>query len=87
MSAVNYVFAGGGTGGHLFPGLAVADALRQTQPDADVTFLTTTRALDRELLSQTPFEQIEQSVRPSTLNPLRLPAFWWHWHNCRERYF
>jgi len=79
MSAVHYVLAGGGTGGHLFPGLAVADGLRQIQPQANVTFLTTTRPLDRELLSRTPFEQVEQSVRPSTLHPLRLPAFWWHW--------
>ena len=78
MSAVHYVLAGGGTGGHLFPGLAVADALRQIQPEATVTFLTTTRPLDRELLTQTPYEQIEQSVRPFVLQPLRLPGFWWH---------
>ncbi len=79
MSAVHYVLAGGGTGGHLFPGLAVADALRQIQPEAGVTFLTTTRPLDRDLLTQIPYEQIEQSVRPFALHPLRLPAFWWHW--------
>ena len=50
MSENRYFFAGGGTGGHLYPGLAVAAALRARQPDVRVTFLTTTRPLDRSLL-------------------------------------
>jgi UDP-N-acetylglucosamine--N-acetylmuramyl-(pentapeptide) pyrophosphoryl-undecaprenol N-acetylglucosamine transferase len=79
MSAASYVFAGGGTGGHVFPGLAVADALRRREPEATITFFTTTRALDRELLGRTPFAQIEQPVRPFTTHPLRLPGFWWSW--------
>lgn len=79
MSASSYVFAGGGTGGHLYPGLAVAEALRARDPEARITFLTTTRRLDRELLGQTGFEQVEQSVRPFTVHPLRLPGFLWSW--------
>lgn len=79
MSDAHYVFAGGGTGGHLFPGLAVADALRRMEPDAAVTFFTTTRPLDRQLLGQTPYSQIEQSVRPVPSRPWRLPGFWWAW--------
>jgi UDP-N-acetylglucosamine--N-acetylmuramyl-(pentapeptide) pyrophosphoryl-undecaprenol N-acetylglucosamine transferase len=84
MSAADYVFAGGGTGGHLFPGLAVADALRQREPEATITFFTTTRALDKELLRQTPFAQVEQPVRPFTLHPLRFPGFWWSWRKSVE---
>jgi UDP-N-acetylglucosamine--N-acetylmuramyl-(pentapeptide) pyrophosphoryl-undecaprenol N-acetylglucosamine transferase len=79
MSAAHYVFAGGGTGGHLYPGLAVADALRQQAPDADITFFTTTRTLDRDLLASTPYHQVTQPVQPLTLHPLRLPGFWLAW--------
>lgn len=77
--ARHFVFAGGGTGGHLYPGLAVARELRRVEPAAEISFLTTSRALDRELLSRTDFEQVEQGVRPFTLHPLRWPAFLLAW--------
>ncbi|MBU0617866.1 MAG: UDP-N-acetylglucosamine--N-acetylmuramyl-(pentapeptide) pyrophosphoryl-undecaprenol N-acetylglucosamine transferase [Planctomycetes bacterium] len=79
MSDTGYVFAGGGTGGHLFPGLAVAAVLREREPKAEITFFTTTRPLDKELLGRTGFAQVEQPVRPLTMNPFRFPAFWWSW--------
>jgi UDP-N-acetylglucosamine--N-acetylmuramyl-(pentapeptide) pyrophosphoryl-undecaprenol N-acetylglucosamine transferase len=80
MTNTHFVFAGGGTGGHLFPGLAVAEAVRKRAPDARISFFTTTRALDRDLLGSTPYEQVPQPVQPLTLHPLRLPGFWWSWH-------
>lgn len=73
------VFAGGGTGGHLFPGLAVADALRARDPEAQITFLTTDRDLDRRLLHAAGWRQVVQPVRPFTTHPLRVPAFWLAW--------
>ncbi|MFH1745605.1 MAG: UDP-N-acetylglucosamine--N-acetylmuramyl-(pentapeptide) pyrophosphoryl-undecaprenol N-acetylglucosamine transferase [Planctomycetota bacterium] len=79
MKPNQYVFAGGGTGGHLYPGLAVAAALVTAEPDAEITFFTTQRALDRKLLEPTGYRQIEQAVQPVTMTPWRWPRFWLSW--------
>jgi UDP-N-acetylglucosamine--N-acetylmuramyl-(pentapeptide) pyrophosphoryl-undecaprenol N-acetylglucosamine transferase len=44
------VFAGGGSGGHLTPSIAVAEKLLIRRPDARVTFLTSGRDIDRVVL-------------------------------------
>lgn len=75
----DYVFAGGGTGGHLFPGLAVANAIREASPTARITFLTTDRGLDRELLAAYDYQQILQTVRPWRSDPRQWATFAWHW--------
>ncbi|MGE0482306.1 MAG: glycosyltransferase [Phycisphaerae bacterium] len=79
MQPPEFVFAGGGTGGHLFPGIAVANAVRARRPDARIHFLTTDRALDADILVKTQFTQFPQPVRPFSANPLRWPAFWRAW--------
>jgi len=42
-NALRVVFAGGGTGGHIYPALAVADRLRARHPEAAVLFIGTGR--------------------------------------------
>jgi len=33
------IIAGGGTGGHIFPALAIAHALKKKEPDMDILFV------------------------------------------------
>jgi len=49
------IIAGGGTGGHLFPGIAVAEAVKEINPINQILFLGTDRPLEQKILSQTPF--------------------------------
>jgi UDP-N-acetylglucosamine--N-acetylmuramyl-(pentapeptide) pyrophosphoryl-undecaprenol N-acetylglucosamine transferase len=49
MSAPTVIIAGGGTGGHVFPGLAVAEAL-QAMADAEVVFCGTARGLEARVI-------------------------------------
>ena len=44
------LFAGGGTGGHLYPGLAVADTLLRQDPARVVTFVGTARGLESRVV-------------------------------------
>jgi UDP-N-acetylglucosamine--N-acetylmuramyl-(pentapeptide) pyrophosphoryl-undecaprenol N-acetylglucosamine transferase len=43
------VFTGGGTGGHIFPGLAVVDELRSVT-DCDIAWIGSSRGIDRRLV-------------------------------------
>ncbi|MGW7433378.1 UDP-N-acetylglucosamine--N-acetylmuramyl-(pentapeptide) pyrophosphoryl-undecaprenol N-acetylglucosamine transferase [Streptomyces sp. NPDC054861] len=42
----------GGTGGHIYPGLALADALRRLVPAAEISFVGTERGLETRLIPQ-----------------------------------
>jgi UDP-N-acetylglucosamine--N-acetylmuramyl-(pentapeptide) pyrophosphoryl-undecaprenol N-acetylglucosamine transferase len=44
------MIAGGGTGGHLFPGVAIAEELRAREPDAAVRFVGTARGIEARVL-------------------------------------
>jgi len=61
------ILAGGGTGGHLYPGIAVAESLRSVLPDAIPLFLCTTREIDRVILEPSGFEFIPQPIVPPKL--------------------
>ncbi len=46
------VFSGGGTGGHLYPALAIADALRARRSDVRAVFIGATRGLEARILPE-----------------------------------
>lgn len=50
------VIAGAGTGGHLFPGIAVAEELMHRAPESRVLFITTGRPVEQTVLEDKPFE-------------------------------
>jgi UDP-N-acetylglucosamine--N-acetylmuramyl-(pentapeptide) pyrophosphoryl-undecaprenol N-acetylglucosamine transferase len=56
MKPLAVVIAGGGTGGHLFPGIAVARELLRRVPDAVVTFAGTSRGIESRVLPKEGFD-------------------------------
>jgi len=50
------LIAGGGTGGHLYPGIAVARELLRRMPDARVSFVGTARGLEARVVPLEGFE-------------------------------
>lgn len=68
------IFCGGGSGGHLYPGLAVAEEIRNLIPEAKFLFVGSERALERRILERAGVEHLGQDSLPaSTLfrHPLR----------------
>lgn len=67
-------FTGGGTGGHLYPALAIARALVRARPDVRAHFVGATRGLERVILPDAEF--------PYTLldlHPVYRTAPWRNW--------
>lgn len=78
------VLAGGGTGGHLYPGIAIANAAIRLKPDLDVTFFGTMRAIDREVIEPRGFELVRQSVQPFPSRPWHWPRFLLNWNASKK---
>lgn len=79
MSSEIYIFAGGGTGGHLYPGLAVADELTRLRPDARIVFACSSREIDRRILDPLPYAVVPQPIRPLPRRPGDLLPFLRAW--------
>ncbi len=68
------IFAGGGTGGHLYPGLAIARAIVQLRPTVSPFFVGALRGIERSVLPTTEFPHALLD-----LHPLYRPAIWNNW--------
>jgi UDP-N-acetylglucosamine--N-acetylmuramyl-(pentapeptide) pyrophosphoryl-undecaprenol N-acetylglucosamine transferase len=54
-SLLRVVIAGGGTGGHLYPGIAVARELLRRRPDATISFAGTARGIEARVVPREGF--------------------------------
>lgn len=60
---MNVLFTGGGTGGHLYPAIAIADALRE-RTNADILFVGTADRLESKIVPQAGYELATISSSP-----------------------
>jgi UDP-N-acetylglucosamine--N-acetylmuramyl-(pentapeptide) pyrophosphoryl-undecaprenol N-acetylglucosamine transferase len=86
--SVRVVIAGGGTGGHLYPGIAVARELLARRPDARISFAGTARGIEARVIPREGFEldvirsaglkgkSVADRVRGAWLLPLSIADAW-----------
>ncbi len=75
MKPKSFFFAGGGTGGHIYPAIAVAEKLLQLEPSAQVHFFCSNRQVDELILSKTGFEYTKLPAEAFSLKPQKLIGF------------
>jgi UDP-N-acetylglucosamine--N-acetylmuramyl-(pentapeptide) pyrophosphoryl-undecaprenol N-acetylglucosamine transferase len=75
-----YLFAGGGTAGHVNPLLATADRLREREPDAVILVLGTAEGLESRLVPARGYELVTVPKLPFPRRPnreaMRFPRRW-----------
>ena len=60
---MNYLISGGGTGGHIFPAVSIANALRELDPQANILFVGALGRMEMERVPQAGYKIIGLPVR------------------------
>jgi len=71
------IIAGGGTGGHIFPAIAIANAIKQIQPDSQILFIGAKNKMEMEKVPQAGYKiegiDIAGFNRSSLIKNITLP--------------
>ena len=75
------IISGGGTGGHIYPAIAIADAIKKLEPDAEILFVGATGRMEMEKVPSAgysikglPIAGLQRGYSPSALiSNLALP--------------
>lgn len=75
--AKRIIIAGGGTGGHIFPAVAIANAIREEQPDCEILFVGARGKMEMEKVPQAGYKIIGLDIagfnRSSLFKNIGLP--------------
>jgi UDP-N-acetylglucosamine--N-acetylmuramyl-(pentapeptide) pyrophosphoryl-undecaprenol N-acetylglucosamine transferase len=55
VPSLRIIFAGGGTGGHLFPALAIADEIKKIKTHAEILFIGTKNKIESQVIPKTTY--------------------------------
>ncbi len=74
---VTCVFTGGGTGGHVYPGLAIADEVRSRNPDARIVYIGARGRMEASLVPKRgyPIHLVQARGLPAVRQPFALLRF------------
>ena len=73
MKELRVVISGGGTGGHIFPAVSIANAIRELRPDAQILFVGAQGRMEMQRVPQAGYEIKGLPIR-GFFRPLWKPA-------------
>lgn len=84
-SGVVVIFAGGGSGGHISPGLAIAERLREIDPESQACFICSERPIDKVMLDEAGETYIPVPASPPSLHPIKALKFLYNFHRSKGK--
>ena len=85
MTLPTILFAGGGTGGHIFPNVAICQRLKEMHVAFEAHFLVSDRPLDAEIMQREMLRFTPLPMHSLSMNPLRWSAFARTWFASKKR--
>ncbi len=73
MQHPRIIISGGGTGGHIFPAVSIANAIKKLEPEADILFVGANDRMEMQRVPQAGYEIIGLPVR-GLIRPLWKPG-------------
>ena len=50
------IMSGGGTGGHIYPAVAIADKIKSEEPDSEILFIGTEKGMENDIVPKYGYE-------------------------------
>lgn len=77
MANIRLIISGGGTGGHIFPAIAIANAIKKKQPEAEILFVGAEGRMEMEKVPKAGYEIVGLPImgiqRSFTFKNLKFP--------------
>jgi UDP-N-acetylglucosamine--N-acetylmuramyl-(pentapeptide) pyrophosphoryl-undecaprenol N-acetylglucosamine transferase len=62
MKKIKIIFAGGGTGGHIYPAIVVSQEIKKLEPDSEIIFVGTGREIEKKIINHYGFKLITLKI-------------------------
>ena len=84
---IRVLIAGGGTGGHIFPALAIAGAVGSLYPKVRLLFVGAQGRMEMERVPAAGYQIVGLPIKgmPRSMRPLRLLQFLWAWWRSNQK--
>ncbi len=85
MDDVSFFFAGGGTGGHIYPLLSIAEQILVRRRDARIHFFHSTRSVDQRVFEKIPYGRTPLPATGLSFHPMKLLRFMSTFHRSYQQ--
>ena len=79
------LFAGGGSGGHIFPSIAIAQRILEIESKMAIHFVVSNRQIDATIMADQPYQWLASPASPLPRKPWQAISFYRNWRKARQQ--